>query len=146
MDTTPENEANAQLIVASPDMYEALVGIKNNLMDFLDAMLDMGLHVQVKLFQEKMTGLPAVVQAIDKAEGKNGNGPIHCHRKICQKRVRKERAYWNTSTREWYCESCAILINTENRPFLKGNDSDLCVPYSHAVPDEDLEWNQGEEQ
>ncbi len=69
-DDLEEVTANATIFSASPDMYDALIGIRDCSKDLLNAMMDMGLHVQVRLFQEKMTGLPAVVRAIDKAEGR----------------------------------------------------------------------------
>lgn len=64
----PEGKANALIMAASPDMLDALKGIRDGLQAYLETMLDMGLYVHVKLFQEKMTGLPAVVEAIAKAE------------------------------------------------------------------------------
>lgn len=49
---------------------------------------------------------------------KNGD----CNRSVC---MNKNAEYYNYSTYKYYCASCAVLINDENRADLSGNE--LCV-------------------
>jgi hypothetical protein len=55
----------------------------------------------------------------DPANGQQGT-PFKCARHVCQTAVSRVW-YWNYSTRDWYCETCARRINT-------AMDGEICKP------------------
>ncbi len=53
-----------------------------------------------------------------------GKGTWRCNRTACQIRIGGDR-WWNTSTRAWYCRSCALRINDA---CLQHREPFLCFP------------------
>jgi hypothetical protein len=56
---------------------------------------------------------PAARSAETKAAGLV-KGETACNRSACQIPIKGNR-WWNTSTRAWYCQHCALRINRETK-------------------------------
>jgi hypothetical protein len=63
---------------------------------------------------------------LERSKIMDGKGVTRCNRTACQNELYMVKRWWNSSTRAWYCQSCAFRIN-ETSP-------DLCVREDLMVP------------